>query len=854
MSRSVLGRHLYSQIVLPLVVASLLVGLIATIVAVYFLSGLTDKWIDQVAQGATENLESRLNAEADSMLRSSRVTADSMRLRTALESGDPRKISGTVTQLFVAIGVDRMMLLDSEGVVIAVTGAEGVSVGDSPLGEGLADFSDLEMRHASLTDIGDVATLSAYQPISVDGDTFTLVVSEFVDEELLREVLGGTGEAFAFYNEHGEQVTAVLSEAARASEVHRPLGGALAQTNDAIRDVIESAEASGTSRGTMVLDDQRYRVAAKKVTLEGDPSGAYGYVASVVSQSVTDEAKSTTTSLITMWSMFAVLALVGLGGWVARRVSDPLVELTDGARRISDGDFSTKIRVSGANEIAELATSFNAMMDSLRDRSESLTKKVLELATLYEMSRALGSTLEMDVLLESVLDSALRIFGVELGYVAMRDRESGRLELKVWRGSDARAGDEALRSSMSEWVVREGRPLIFNPTRGAAEERVDTVTGALAALCVPLMSGEGTLGSITVGSHDPDFRFNSDDVRLLSTIANHVTIAIGNIELFSSLQDAYLSTVRSLAAAVDAKDPFTRGHSDRVAQYSIMIAQRMSLSHEQRVALEMAAYLHDIGKIGVKEEILLKPGRLTEIEMGQMRHHPLIGANILKPVGFPWPITPVVRHHHERWDGDGYPAGLRGEETPLLARILTVADAYEAMIADRPYRRGRTIEDAIEELERCAGTQFDPKIVDAFIGVVKEQEMEHATLDALATDEIQPEEAKAIFVALCDGMFSSFRKLGGPRLASNVEEELNRYFRETQTPFTIVNGRMSSTADGNGSGDADLEQMRLALRRMDATMGRMSGHTLVDHFYADAMEGLSERMRRIAAHLEFYGR
>ncbi len=853
MSRNVLGRHLYSQIVLPLVAASLLVGLIATVVAVYFLGGLTDRWIDQVAQGATQNLDSRFNAEADSMLRTSRVIADSARIRQALESGDSQRISGKVTELYASVDYDRMMVLDENGIVLAVTGEPGVSVGDSPLGEGRLSFAQLESTYASFVRLNDRLTLTAFQPVFAGAETYTLVVSEDIDERFLEGVVGGTGEGFAFYDEQGALVAGTLSENAAAGNEHAALGEALSETNEAFTRTIESADDEGAGRGTMTLDEQRYRVATQRLELEGDPSGSYGHVASVVSQAVTDEARSTTTSLITMWSMFAVLALVGLGGWVARRVSDPLVELTDGARRIADGDFSTKIQVSGVNEISELAVSFNAMMDSLRDRSESLTKKVLELATLYEMSRALGSTLEMDVLLESVLDSALRIFSVELGYVALRDRESGKLELKVWRGSDARADEEALRSSMSEWVVREGRPLIFNPTRGAAEERVDSVTGALAALCVPLMSAEGTLGSITVGSHDPEFRFNSDDVRLLSTIANHVTIAIGNIELFSSLQDAYLSTVRSLAAAVDAKDPFTRGHSDRVAQYSIMIAQRLGLSHEQRVALEMAAYLHDIGKIGVKEEILLKPGRLTEVEMGQMRHHPLIGANILKPVGFPWPITPVVRHHHERWDGAGYPAGLRGEETPLLARILTVADAYEAMIADRPYRRGRTIEDAIEELERCAGTQFDPKIVDPFIGIIKEQEMAHSTVDALTADDIQPEEARAIFVALCDGMFSSFRKLGGPRLASNVEDELNHYFAETDAPLKIVNGRMSGKANGEGPGDVDLDHMRLALRRIDATMGRMSGHTLVDHFYSDAMEGLSERMRRIASYLEFYG-
>lgn len=852
MSR-IFGKHLYNQIVMPLVAASLMVGLVATIVAVYFLSGLTDDWIDSVARGATQNLESRFNARAVSMGRIAKIAAEDTRLKQALARGDVREVRGLVAQMSVSLGLDHVMLIDSDGKVVATTGLARVSVGDEPWGSRELSYADLQMSHASFLELDGNLTITAFQPIMVGDAVYVMAVTQIVRDTFLDDITGGTGEAFAFYD---SDITSIASAIAADTGLDQAQQAALTQAITAdsavVREAIDAIRDDEIGSSTLTIEGARYRVVAKRLELNQDPSGGFGYVVTVVSQAVTDEAQATTTNLITMWSIIAVLALVGLGGWVARRVSDPLIELTEGARRIADGDFSTKTRVSGANEISQLAESFNVMTDSLKDRSESLTKKVLELATLYEMSRALGSTLEMQVLLESVLDSALRIFGVELGYVTLRDRETGRLELKVWRGGDVRPDEDALRSSMSEWVVREGRPLIFNPTRGVAEDRVDTITGALAALCVPLVSAEGTLGSVTVGSHDRAFRFNSDDVRLLSTIANHVTIAIGNIELFSSLQEAYLATVRSLAAAVDAKDPFTRGHSDRVASYAVVIAERMGLSHEQRIALEMAAYLHDIGKIGVKEEILLKPGRLTEVEMGQMRHHPLIGANILKPVGFPWPITPIVRHHHERWDGHGYPAGLRGEEIPLLARILTVADAFEAMIADRPYRKGRTIEDAIAELERCANSHFDARIVEAFVEALGDSGVDKPHLLG-GLDDTEPEEAEAIFVALCDGMFASFRKLGGPRLASNVEIELNERFVAAELPFKVANGRMSM-APTDGGPDSRITMMHTALRDIEISMGRTSGATLVDHFYADAMGGLSERMRQIAVRLDFYAR
>jgi hypothetical protein len=281
------------------------------------------------------------------------------------------------------------------------------------------------------------------------------------------------------------------------------------------------------------------------------------------------------------------------------------------------------------------------------------------------------------------------------------------------------------------------------------------------------------------------------------------------------------------------------------------MAQRMNLSHEQIIALEMAAYLHDIGKIGVSEAILLKPGRLSDAEMAQMRHHPLIGADILKPVAFPWAITPIVRHHHEYFDGTGYPAGLAGEEIPLLARVLCVADSYEAMTADRPYRAGRCAADAVEELQRCSGTQFDPRLVEVMTDVVEELERTGTGVLSDLSESISAEEARAIFGALVDGVMSSFRRLGGPRLASNVEAEVDEYLADVGLPYRMVRGRLTFLEDAPEGFDDELEGMRSALQHVEGVIARVSGGTLVEHFYEDAVEGFSARMRRLAAMLEF---
>ena len=850
--RSLFGSHLYSQIVVPLIAASVCLAIVASIAAVYFLQDLTSKWVTQVADATTTGVVDRYLAHDSEMHDIGRALAEDAAIRDATDSGSAPTLRAELASEAVIVPFGGIAVLDSAGRVISSAGRDAPAPGSAlsawrPVGS--------EATSATVVLTGrDPSLIVAIEPMaSRHGEQLAIVQS--IDTALLTQLAGGANGGFCFYSAQGSHVACMVS-ATLPPGPRQALTRSLMSGNPAIANAITQARGGDVGHATMTLGADKYRVVARRISSPGRPPGDVdGYIVGSVSQGVSDDATRTSMNLIFVWSTVAVIAIVALGFGVARRVSDPLVELTDGARRIADGDFSTKVHVPGGNELAVLGDTFNDMTDSLRERSESLTKKVLELATLYEMSRALGSTLDMDDLLGSTLDSALRIFDLDVGYVALRERDSGTLEIRAVRGGDQTEpeGAEAVRSSMAEWVVREGRPLIFNPDPSSGAGQIDTLTGAKAALCVPLVSAEGTIGAITVGSSDAEYRFNSDDVRLLSTIGNHVTIAVGNIELFTSLQEAYLATVRSLAAAVDAKDTYTRGHSDKVATYATLIAQRMGLSHDQLTALEMAAYLHDIGKIGVPEEILLKPGRLTDDEMAQMRHHPLIGANILKPVAFPWAITPIVRHHHEFWDGKGYPAGLKGEEIPLLARILCVADSYEAMTADRPYRAGRSAVDAVEELRNCSGTQFDPRVVETMTAVVEDLELSGRGVLRDSGEDISAEEARAIFAALVDGVLTSFRRLGGPRLASNVEAEVDQYFVAERLPFRMVRGRLTFAEEElGGNVTVELDQMRGTLHHIDAVIGRLSGGTLVEHFYDDALEGFSARMRQLTVALQFH--
>jgi putative nucleotidyltransferase with HDIG domain len=196
-------------------------------------------------------------------------------------------------------------------------------------------------------------------------------------------------------------------------------------------------------------------------------------------------------------------------------------------------------------------------------------------------------------------------------------------------------------------------------------------------------------------------------------------------ELRRALENAremYVATMRSLAQVVEAKDPTTRGHLDRTAHYGLALARRVDPVLADRREVVYGFFLHDIGKVGIPESILCKTGPLNDLEWIVMRSHPHVGAKIVEPIPFMGEAVEIVRSHHERFDGSGYPAGLRGEEIPLGARIFAIADAFDAMTSDRPYRRALAIEEAVEQIQAGSGTQFDPTCVDAFVDLVAEDD------------------------------------------------------------------------------------------------------------------------------------
>jgi len=215
--------------------------------------------------------------------------------------------------------------------------------------------------------------------------------------------------------------------------------------------------------------------------------------------------------------------------------------------------------------------------------------------------------------------------------------------------------------------------------------------------------------------------FTHEDVELFETLSRQAAVAIENAQLYTDLQDLFKSTIRTVVSLIDAKDDYTAGHSSRVTQYALMMAGQIGYSPADRDRLELGALLHDVGKIGMPDAILKKPSGLTDEEFAIVKNHPVKGADALAPIKQLREIIPLVRHHHERLDGRGYPDGLSGDRITTDAQIVCIADSYDAMNSDRPYRKGLGMEESVRRLRKDAGTQFNGAIVEAFVrGLEKE--------------------------------------------------------------------------------------------------------------------------------------
>jgi putative nucleotidyltransferase with HDIG domain len=374
-----------------------------------------------------------------------------------------------------------------------------------------------------------------------------------------------------------------------------------------------------------------------------------------------------------------------------------------------------------------LASKKEDYLAEIRELNRKLSEKLAEMTILYEAAKLTSSSLDLEEVLSSAFNSAVKILNAETGSLMLFDPEEEVLTIKKSYGLN----EEIIRKTRVKkgetivgLVVQSGKPLIIHgradlPVRctqtGIAPIKGRKKYEKVNSICVPLKTRKGVIGVVNLNRKENANPFTEDNLKLLFTMANDVASAIENATLYQNLHESYLSIIRALVSALELKDSHTRGHSEAVTRYAVALAKKLKLSPQEVESIEVAAVLHDIGKIGVQESILNKPEKLDDEEWKEVRRHPEFSYKILKEVNFPWEIKPLIYAHHERYNGKGYPARLKGEKIPLGARILAVADTFAAMTSDRAYRKGLSKEMAIEELKRVAGTQLDPELVKVFV-------------------------------------------------------------------------------------------------------------------------------------------
>jgi putative nucleotidyltransferase with HDIG domain len=308
------------------------------------------------------------------------------------------------------------------------------------------------------------------------------------------------------------------------------------------------------------------------------------------------------------------------------------------------------------------------------------------------------------------------------------------------RGFDAKRFDGMVLDRTSEFVsmlVEGSRPqqVARNPDQKWVKKLPD-LRLAVFEYAAPIAFNGDLKGVVFTGPKLSGEAYSEYDLDIMMFISNSIALGMQNSHLVTQLQTTYVSTLRSLISIIEAKDPYTKGHTERVAAYSMAIANRLDFDEETLRTVLFGALLHDIGKMGVLDEIIRKPGPLTPEEWELMRAHPVVGAQIVEKMEFLTGTIDIVRHHHESWNGKGYPDGLSGTGIPLLARLVTVADSFDAMTTDRPYRKALSLDEAVSRLEEASGVQFDADMVKVFVKYVREKGRELTLVTAAETHHI----------------------------------------------------------------------------------------------------------------------
>ncbi len=417
--------------------------------------------------------------------------------------------------------------------------------------------------------------------------------------------------------------------------------------------------------------------------------------------------------------VLALLVVLLVSNFQIKRSMNPLVRLREGTQRIAKRDFGTLVEVNSGDEFEDLATSFNSMAGRLQSQFNTLT-------ALQEIDQAVLSAQAIDRIIDTVLSGTRRVLPCDGMSVSLL---SGSGDKATWRlVAVAASDDEQIRHDI-EISVEEEQELRAHPDHlmihGGPGSRSYLVispftTGGISSFLVLPIFLKQELSAVIALGYVTSPALGEEDLLQARQMADQVAVALSNTRLIDELDALNVGALTALARTIDAKSPWTAGHSERVTNSSLRIARLMGLPDDELEVLNRGGLLHDIGKIGIPADILDKPSALNEEEMQVMRDHVTVGARILEPIAAYADVIPIVLRHHERWDGSGYPDGIAGEKIEFHARLLAAGDVYDALTSHRPYRSGMTHVDAVAWITEQSGTHFDPQVVKAFLAVMSE--------------------------------------------------------------------------------------------------------------------------------------
>ena len=412
--------------------------------------------------------------------------------------------------------------------------------------------------------------------------------------------------------------------------------------------------------------------------------------------------------------LLSLLVTVILSIYFIRKNLEPLRMLKEGTHQIAENNFNHRVEIASRDEFEELAEAFNQMAIQLNDQFNTLE-------TSAQITRSVLSSLETQGILDTVISRMTDCFSCkEVGIGLVNRDQPGRIQCYL-ADSQAENGIRKINSALlpSDIVRLQNNPefLIIEQNQDLPDYLSILDSDGIGAYLVLPIFFDANLSALITLAYRNSAVLNHDRLRGRQ-MADQVAVALSNSRLMEQLNRLNWGTLKALARAVDAKSAWTAGHSERVTQLALRLADTLILDPGERENLHRAALLHDIGKLGIPAAILDKPGKLSEQEYEIIKTHPHKGARILEPIEEYTALIPIILQHHERFDGKGYPNGLSGNALHLGARILAVADAFDAMISDRPYRDGMPLERVMGIIQQERGRQLDPVVVEALMTTI----------------------------------------------------------------------------------------------------------------------------------------